>query len=141
MYHCPISVWDGTTYTDIVYDDDDNDDNNDDDDDDDDDDATDYKYNEYEERIWHLLWLHIGPTATPLIWMILPSICNSKSAFKLYTYNTVAWWCHDNTNTSHSHIANQTTTTKPKQKRDNETNTQRSIIIVHVWHSTYIVCN
>ena len=23
MYHCPISVWDGTTYTDIVYDDDD----------------------------------------------------------------------------------------------------------------------
>ena len=37
-----------------MYDDDDNDDNNDDDDDDDDD-ATDYKYNEYEERIWHLL--------------------------------------------------------------------------------------
>ena len=38
--HRPIYVWDGTTYTDIVYDDDD---------DDDDDDATNYGYDAYDE--------------------------------------------------------------------------------------------
>ena len=40
--HRPISVWDGTTHTDIVYNDDD------DIDDDDDDDYTDYAYDDYD---------------------------------------------------------------------------------------------